>query len=226
MNYEKLVNTKEALLDYKKNILQIFKRLKLIYYNTWQDKRNNNETVGTLLNSFDDILDDFSFIEEQYLNEICESNCTKEFCNETRKNLAVYVANETIFGENMYDLLLEYIDESPDVEHYETLKLVMRQSKKVLIDMPKDILENHLNCKTYLPETDEPIDPKTMTKALKVDDITMNDIDELEDFGRYGDFVETYNTPAIIDKSTGKVLQKSLVSYYSINLPDILPQRK
>lgn len=226
MNYKQLVNTKEALLDYKKSILQIFKRLKLIYYNTWQDKHNNNETVGVLLNSFDDILDDFSFIEEQYLNEICEPNYSREFCNEIRKNLAVYVANETIFGKNMYDLLLEYIDESTDVEHYETLKLVMRQSKKVLIDMPNDILENHLNCETYLPEADEPIDPKTMTKALKVDNITMNDIDELEDFGRYGDFVETYNTPAIIDKSTGKVLQKSLVSYYSINLPDILPQRK
>lgn len=225
MNYKQLINTKKALLDYKRNILQILKRLNLIYYNTYKDK-DNNEVIGTLLNSFDDVLNDFSFVEDQYLDKITESNCNREFFNEIRKNLAVYVANETIFGKNMYDLLLEYIDESTDAKHYETLKLVIRQSQKVLIDMPKDILENHLNCETYLPETDEPIDPKTMTKALKVDDITMNDIDELEDFGRYGDFVETYNTPAIIDKSTGKVLQKSLVSYYSINLPDILPQRK
>ncbi len=221
MTLEQLNKTKEALLEYRKIVLQTSKRVRLVYHNT-TSKNKENENIVILLNSFDEIFNDFSFIEEEYLSKITESHSNSKLSENIRKNLSSYIANEITFGESLYDEIEETLDLTDNAELYETTKLIMKQCKKVLIDIPNKILNNNLNCELYTPDCDDQFNPKTMIKAQKVDSIIVNSVEDLEQYDELGDFVDACYTPAIIDKATGKVLQKAVVDYYSIGLPTSL----
>ncbi len=214
MDYAQLNETKNELIALQQQINQNSKRLLILNKNT----KERSDVVKFLQLAYKTMSEELKVLNSEYFDIIKPDN-SNNLNKEIMSGIACTLCNRIVPNETLYDTVCALLEKS-NTSNYLTLKTLIKQSKKPLVDIPKKIMSNNLNCKLYMPDCGDPIDPKLMFKTFEVETFVVDDLKSISYPKDIGQFVAMCDEPAIIEKSTGEIIQQAMVSYFTVKLSD------
>ena len=216
--YQQLISAKKEIAELKEDLNCLKNRIVIVLNNI--DYTNyNDDIIKTIRIDTERALKVIRCLEYEVYDIIGEDNNEKlnreiklEFLESLSDILDVGYENELLSY-----LHLENIE---GFKNYKVLKGLSKQCQNLLIDTPKNIINNVFNCNVVDYEEGEVFDPNTMTACCAFHEV-IDDYKLLRNI-KLGDYVVGTELPAIIDKETNETYVKAQVGINKVVLSDRL----